>query len=247
MLVRMGFLMHTLRYGRSGGYDAAAFWEDQHRRFGSDFRAVADRPEDETGRYPAQRQAFLDFITTLGCDLDGASCIELGCGNGFWAGVVRAAGAASYRGFDISAAAVRHCQSGIPDGTFDCLDLSRGTMPEGLQADVVFSIDVLQHVVEPELVERFLRNMAIATKPGGMLILTSYLGYGDQFNTPEEDIGLLGLRIPKLRWVHAWDVPTLSRNLIPCELVGRAPFWDKSILAFHRPAEEEGDSPFLSN
>lgn len=234
LLVRMGFLMRSLRYGRRGGYDAAAFWEDQHRRFGSDFRAVADRPEDETGRYPAQRQAFLDFITTLGCDLDGASCIEIGCGNGFWAGVVRSAGASSYRGFDISATAVRYCRSAIPDGTFDCLDLSREPMPEGLQADLVFSIDVLQHVVEPELVERFLRNMATATKPGGMLILTSYTGYGDQFNTPAEDIGFRGFSVSKLRWVHAWDVPTLSGHLAPYALVAQAPFWDKSILAFRQ-------------
>ena len=233
--------MRTFRYGRRGGYDAATFWDDQHRRFGSDFRAVADRPEDEMVRYPAQRRAFLDFLTTLGCDLEGATCIELGCGNGFWAGVVRSAGAASYRGFDISSAAVRYCRSALPEGTFDCLDLSREAMPEGLQADLVFSIDVLQHVVEPELVERFLRNMAIATKPGGMLILTSYLGYGDQFTTPEEDIGLLGLRMPKLRWVHAWDMPILIRHLTPCELVGQASFWDKSILAFHRPVEEVGE------
>jgi SAM-dependent methyltransferase len=227
-------MIRSLRYGRESGYDAAAFWDDQHRRYGSDFRAVADHLEDGATRYPAQRQAFLTFLEEQRIALRGVSCIELGCGNGFWANVVLTAGAASYRGFDISPTAVRHCRTAIPAATFDCVDLSRETLPSSAQADLVFSIDVLQHVVELPLLERFLDNMRSAVKPDGWIVLTSYIGYGDQFNTPAEDVGVLGLRVPKVRWVHAWDVPTLNRLLAPYTLVAQAPFWDKTILAFRR-------------
>jgi SAM-dependent methyltransferase len=229
-------VIRALRYARKSGYDASAFWDDQHRRYRSDFRAVADRIEDGVTRYPAQRQSFLEFLLAQRIDLRGASCIELGSGNGFWAGVVHEAGAASYRGFDISPTAVRHCRAAIANARFDCVDLSREAIPATPRADLVFSIDVLQHVVEPPLLERFLENMRSVVKPDGWVILTSYIGYGDQFNTPAEDVGLLGLRVSKLRWVHAWDVPTLGRFLDPYVLVAQAPFWDKTILAFRREA-----------
>lgn len=229
-------ILNRIRFARGGSYDAGAFWEDRHARYQSDFRAVADSSEDANDRYPKQKEQFLKLLGTAAIKLDGgANCIEFGCGNGFWAKVVLEAGARSYTGLDISPTAVEHCKQNVPGGSFAQVDLSGENFAPQDPADLVFSIDVTQHIVEEGKLGKFLQNMAGSVKPGGHVVLTSYSGYGDGY-TDDEKTDWIGrfVKVNKLRWVYAWDVPTLKKHLKGCELVASEKFWDKTIFAFVR-------------
>jgi len=225
----------ALRFRKGRAYNARAFWESRHARYGSDFRAVANVSGRVEERYEKQREQFLGFLHKMNIVLSGASCIEVGCGNGFWANVALEAGARWYRGLDISRTAVENCRKAVPDAAFECVDLSEeGYRPEEA-ADLVFSIDVIQHVVEEGRLKTFLSNMVACTRPGGKIAITSYTGFGDEYTDPDDKKVLARfIRLPKLRWVHAWDTPTLERYLTGCELIGAAEFWDKTILAYVR-------------
>ena len=197
---------------------------------------MADSSEDAHDRYPKQKEQFLNFLGTTGIKLDGgANCIEFGCGNGFWAKVVLEAGARSYTGLDISPTAVGHCKQNVPGGSFAQVDLSGENYAPQVPADLAFSVDVTQHIVEEAKLGKFLQNMAGSVKPGGHVVLTSYSGFGDGYTDDEQADWISRLvKVNKLRWVYAWDVPTLKKHLQGCELVASAKFWDKTIFAFVR-------------
>ncbi|MCX6890309.1 MAG: class I SAM-dependent methyltransferase [Verrucomicrobia bacterium] len=226
------------RYRSRSGYDAARFWEQRHQRFQSDFRAVASVPEEEHTRYPKQKQQFLDFLAAQQIGAAGSVCIEFGCGNGFWGQVVLASGAKRYTGMDISATAVAHCQKSVPGGSFRCCDLGSPGEFADIQADMAISIDVTQHIVSEEKLSQFLRNMSTSVCEGGHIIVTSYTGCGNQYTESPNNVILGFFRLPALRWVYAWDVSTIQKHLVGCELVGSASIWDKTILAFRKTGRE---------
>ncbi len=229
-------VLNRLRFARGDHYDAGAFWESRHAKYHSDFRAVANSPADACDRYPKQKAQFLKFLNATGIKVNGAfHCIEFGCGNGFWAQVLLEAGAQSYAGLDISPTAVRNCKNNVPGGNFEHVDLGEEHYAPQKPADLVFSIDVTQHIVEEVKLGRFLHNMVAAAKPGGHLVFTSYSGFGDGY-VDSEKTELIGkwIGVRKLRWVYAWDRPTLEKHLNDCKLVASSVFWDKTLFAFVR-------------
>ncbi|MBB54872.1 MAG: hypothetical protein CMF67_10915 [Magnetovibrio sp.] len=87
-------------------------------------------------------------------EVNGLRVVELGCGSGLLAANIINAGAASYRGVDIAEAAIARARDraaaiGIADKVqFDRADLA--TLKE-LDADVVFSLGLLDWLSDPEL------------------------------------------------------------------------------------------------
>lgn len=234
-------VLNRFRFAKGDHYDPGAFWESRHAKYQSDFRAVADSVDDAHDRYPKQKQQFLGFLDATGIKVkDTAQCIEFGCGNGFWAQVLLEAGAPAYTGLDISTTAVRNCRKNVPCGIFEQVDLGEGSYAPPRPGDLVLSIDVTQHIVEEVKLGTFLRNMEVASKPGGHLVLTSYSGFGDGYADTDK-VELIGkwFGVRKLRWVYAWDVSTLKKHLSGCELVASSAFWDKTIFAFVRRVDSQ--------
>ncbi|MFA6564716.1 MAG: class I SAM-dependent methyltransferase [Verrucomicrobiia bacterium] len=234
--------LNRLRFGKGDSYEAGAFWEYRHARYQSDFRAVADSSDDAHDRYPKQKAQLLKFLDTAGIKLaGGVGCTEFGCGNGFWAKVVLEAGAQSYTGLDISPTAVGHCKQNVPGGVFARVDLGGEDYAPQKPADLVFSIDVTQHIVEEVKLGKFLQNMVAAVKPGGHIVLTTYAGFGDRYTDDDDRIDWIGrfIKVRKLRWVYAWDLPTLKKHLKGCELIAASNFWEKTIFAFVRRCDSK--------
>ncbi|MFC1719534.1 class I SAM-dependent methyltransferase [Pseudomonadota bacterium] len=233
MLRKVKQVFDYLRFAKNGAYDPSKYWENRHAKH-SDDRAVANELEPEKKRYEEQRLSFLEFLHSENIEINGKRCLEFGSGNGFWAQTVLAEGASQYLGFDISETAVKRCASENSEGAkFICADLSSENVEIEQPCDIGFSIDVTQHIVSEEKLEHFLLNLQSSVTSGGHLIVTTYKGYGDRYIDGEEHKILAGLiKIPKLRWVHTWDLPTIQRLLPGCEYVGMAKFWDKVILLF---------------
>jgi len=224
---------YVLRPG-SRRYEPGAYWEGRHAQHGTSPEAVANQADEAEQRYAVQERQFLEFLAANGLSPAGLRCMEFGCGTGFWAQLLLREHASSYVGVDISKTAVANCRKRIPQGTFHCADVSGGEFSTGTPADLVMAIDVTQHVVEETKLARFLGNMPANVRPGGHIIVTSYTGFGDRYADPEEAESFGFIKIPKMRWVYTWDLPTIRRCLAGAELVADAPFWDKHILLFRR-------------
>lgn len=226
-------LIDYIKYTKDGSYDPQAYWESRHAKY-TDDRAVANELEPEKQRYDEQRKQFLKFLNSEDVRLKGSKCLEFGCGNAFWAETVLSEGASKYLGLDISKTAIERCSAkNLSNASFACLDVSTEPFETAEKYDVGFSIDVTQHIVDEQKLKLFLANLQSSVKPGGHLILTSYKGYGDRFIDEETHKTVAGIiKVPKFRWVHTWDLPTIEHLLPNCRCLGIAKFWDKVILHF---------------
>ena len=227
-------ISESIHFCTRKGYNEELYWENIHHRYNSDFRAVGGGPSDaHNGRYPQQKKELLQFLNKLRFNVEKAACIEFGCGNGYWGRMFLEEGAQQYVGVDVSKTAIRNCKKSVPTGIFKRLNLGKSDYDLEVQGDLVFSIDVVQHFVEEMKLEKFLENMVKAVKPAGLIILTSYTGFGDTYSDSQEEIRLLGFfKLPKFRYVHFWDIQTVQKHLQHRPLIAMEKFWDKTILAF---------------
>jgi 2-polyprenyl-3-methyl-5-hydroxy-6-metoxy-1,4-benzoquinol methylase len=94
----------------------------------------------------------------------GGTLLDLGCGAGRLWPMVRHR-FARYVGID----AIRH--EGFPaEGRFIQADLDRPWPVSEFQADVAVAVETIEHLENPR---QFVRHMAAAVKPGGLLVVTT--------------------------------------------------------------------------
>lgn len=100
---------------------------------------------------------------------------DLGCGNGYLAGVVAGLGH-EVCGLDSSAEGIRLAKEHHPQLQFHCLSLYDDLKAHlGDEFDAVISSEVIEHLYDPR---KFLKNAYALLRPGGRLILsTPYHGY----------------------------------------------------------------------
>ena len=139
--------------------------------------------------------------------LAGRTSLDVGCGAGLLAEPLARLGAA-VTGIDAAPENVAAARAHAALGGLS-IDYRAGSLPTvaGERFDLVTSLEVIEHVVEPE---RFVAGLAAAVAPGGLLILST------PNRTPLSRLALIGLaegtgRIP--RGTHDWH-----RFLTPAEL-----------------------------
>ncbi len=126
------------------------YWEQHYHRGG-------DSGPGSRGELAAYKAGFVnDFVSRHRI----ASVVELGCGDG---AQLALADYPRYLGLDVSATALRSCASRFAaDPTKSFVPYSPGAFadPQGLlAADLGLSLDVLFHLVEPEIFETYLRDL----------------------------------------------------------------------------------------
>lgn len=215
------------KYNTQEGYREDKYWEDRHKQFEGDFRAVASYSEEEKLRYPKQKQQLLEILEVHNVSIAGRHAVEFGSGNGYWGGVMLEAGAASYTGIDISQTAVDYCQKQFPKGQFIRHHL--GDLPVKLDRryNLVCSIDVTQHVVERPKLMQFLSDMQNCAENGSLIFCTSYL-------TENEEEAGVRKKSMNVNFVVAWSVKAISEGFSNCDLIRIHDFWDKSLLVYKK-------------
>lgn len=100
---------------------------------------------------------------------------DLGCGNGYLAGLLAGMGH-RVSALDSSGEGIRIAKEAYPAIDFRCLSLYEDLAAHlGSDFDVVISSEVIEHLYDPRT---FLRNASAIMKKGGTLILTTpYHGY----------------------------------------------------------------------
>lgn len=174
----------------------------------------------------------------------GKRFLDVGCGNGFWAGRLRALGA-TVVGLDGAANGIAIARAEHPEVRFEERFATETLLAElGEEPfDGIISIEVVEHLYDPR---GFMRGCVAALKPGGTIVLTTpYHGYlknlaisladkWDDHMNPLWDGGHLKL----------WSRASLTRLLAEAGLtdmkfrgMGRVPFlWKGMAISGRKPA-----------
>jgi 2-polyprenyl-3-methyl-5-hydroxy-6-metoxy-1,4-benzoquinol methylase len=170
-------LYENLRYATDDDYKAVEYWRNRHGRFGFDNRGVGDYTMTV-----AENQAILDEGTALllrlceeaGVDLSCASVLDVGCGIGHYAGVLRDAGVRSYTGVDIVDTLFAGLRARFPSFTFEEVDVTSKELP-GMH-DLIIMLDVSQHISNSEKFRGAMDNLKRHLKPGGTIVISAIIG-----------------------------------------------------------------------
>ncbi len=175
---------------------------------------------------------------------EGASVLDMGCGNGTFISRFQGRGWNLY-GTDFSPSGIEIARANFPGIDFFLADSSASTgdilMRIG-QVDAIISTEVIEHLYDPK---GFLRNANSLVKPGGIVILsTPYHGYLK--NILLAATGKLDQHFTVL-WDHGhikfWSRKTLSKVLVESGFTdirfmgsGRLPYlWKSMVLRATKP------------
>jgi 2-polyprenyl-3-methyl-5-hydroxy-6-metoxy-1,4-benzoquinol methylase len=128
---------------------------------------------------PEHSHSYLfPIVSRLVADVpQGASVLDLGCGNGSFLSLFQKRGWKLY-GTDFSPTGIEIARQSFPGIDFFLADSTAptGDLLERVgQVDVILSTEVIEHLYDPR---GFLRNAYAVLKPGGMIVLTTpYHGY----------------------------------------------------------------------
>lgn len=95
--------------------------------------------------------------------------LDAGCGNGYLAGVLSAAGY-DVVGFDLSPDGIEIAKKEYPDLLFETRSVYDDLSDVAADVDVVVSSEVIEHLFSPQ---SFLDNIFKAMQPGAVIILTT--------------------------------------------------------------------------
>lgn len=182
-------------------------------------------------------------IDMLPAPLAGKRVLDVGCGNGFWAGQLAKRGA-TVVGLDGSVAGITIARSRYVGVRFEQMYATESLLSDlGEQPfDGILSVEVVEHLVDPR---GFMKGCVEALRPGGTLVLTTpfhgYLknlaiaiaGKWDSHLNPLWDSGHLKL----------WSRATLAALMTEAGLtdikfrgMGRVPFlWMGMAMSGRRP------------
>jgi len=157
-------------------YRADKYWKNRLDKYGLDLRGVGNctlSSEENERQYREAERVFLDFCRAEAIELKNARVLDIGCGTGFYAEVLRNQGVRAYTGLDITDALFDQLRARYPDFTFMQGDITR-SIPPG-PYDLILMIDVTQHIVDAERFSSAMRNVSRALAPQGTLVVTAWL------------------------------------------------------------------------
>jgi len=137
------------RLGSRRTFESQSYWKERYRKGGT----------SGAGSYGRLAQFKSEVINDFVAENAVESVIEFGCGDGNQLSLYELP---RYIGLDVSPDIVAQCRERFADDPSKTFHLSA---PEGLQADLAMSIDVLFHLTEDEVFERYMRDLfAAATR-----------------------------------------------------------------------------------
>lgn len=160
------------RYAIGDDYDAARYWEDRFRRKGPSLASVGDEGMNEAeigAAYASQAREIFGMLERAGGDLAASRVLEIGCGNGYYAELLRERGLTRYQGLDITDTFFPMLRQRFPGFEYVLGDITAGRVAS--EFDVVLMIDVIEHIVTEAKFRSALANVAAMVAQGGVLAL----------------------------------------------------------------------------
>lgn len=155
------------------GYEAEKYWTDRHNRYRHSFCGVGNLSLSEEANvqdYVAAVDTMRDLLRLVSLDPRGKSALDIGCGNGFWTGILQEWGVKAYVGLDITDALFdllqkRHPQFEFVAGKVQALPLRSGY-------ELITMIDVTQHITDDFELQDILTRVRSLLAENGVFIVT---------------------------------------------------------------------------
>lgn len=205
---RLDSLKGRIRYGNPEDYNAQRYWEDRHSQYGFDLRGVGNRGLT-TAENEAQYREAAEVFQTL-CDRDGISlanktALDIGCGVGFYAGILAEGKVKSYLGIDITDRLFNDLMAHFPGFRFVQNDITAKGLSETF--DLVIMIDVSQHITNDAKFATAMKHVNEAVQPGGTLILTSWLSKEESHSYYEKSRTMADYQAFYPNWTISAPIP----------------------------------------
>lgn len=213
-----------LRYRRGEGYDAERYWRDRFQKYGKSFKAVGHEgltEEENRAMYAEASRLFLGVCRDEGIDLASARVLEIGCGIGFYTGVLSEAGVRDYQGLDVTDAFFGSLAREFPSFRFRKLDVTKQPI-EG-EFDLVVMIDVTEHIVEESKLTFATNNIQSCLSRRGIVLLA-------QPSTLSTEKDLFYLRF--------WSLDDIKRRFPGYSFSEPVPFRKGYLVSIRRPADQ---------
>jgi len=207
-------------YRKGGGYDAHRYWTDRFQKYGSDLRGAGDEGLSEgenRGMYERAGQTFLEVCRRESVDFPRVRVLEIGCGTGFYTGILRAQGVRSYTAVDITDALFDRHREDFPGYTFIRQDVTDSQLDGDF--DLICMIDVIQHIVGDERFRGAMENVKRCLKPGGLFLLTPIHG----------DSG------KKMFYFHTRTLAEIAAHFPDYRFSDPVPFRSTALVAIRKP------------
>jgi len=160
----------------SNDYNPSEYWGKRFKLHKMRLRGVGDKTQTERRnriQYRAGAVSFLDLYCDIGVDFTSSLVLDIGCGNGYYANVLRDLGIKNYLGIDITDVLFPELKGLYPDRSFLKLNVSKEGLPG--KFDLIIMLDVDQHIVDDDLFSATLWNIRANLNVGGYFIVTSLL------------------------------------------------------------------------
>ena len=167
-------LIGPKKYGRENDYDAAGYWDDRLKKYSDSLRGVGDEGKsdaDNIREYVQDEKIFTDKLNLLNLDYNNIRVLDIGCGTGFYADILKKLGVSDYTGIDITDALFEKHKENLPDFTFIKKDFT--TEKHEGQYDLIIMIEVLEHIVNDEKFVFAMNNIKNCMAPKGVFVISS--------------------------------------------------------------------------
>ncbi len=174
---RWSSMTEWLRFRGKRDYRSREYWKYRHTKYGFDLRGVGDKSKshDENVRLLSEGAGvLLDVCRAARVPLGSAAVLDVGCGTGFFAGVLKEHGVKEYLGVDIVDTLFDGLRSKYPGFRFQQLDVA--TEPLSGTYDLILAMDVLQHIVDEKKFAVALENIRSHLRPGGTVVISTDIG-----------------------------------------------------------------------
>ena len=218
----LNYVADRQRYdGDDSDYRAEAYWAQRHARYGFDLRGVGHNglsAADNERMYSRARETFLAACRAEGIRLPNCNVLDIGCGTGFYAEVMRDEGVTRYTGLDIADTLFPDLRRRFDSYTFSKLDVS--VEPIEGEYDLVIMIDVTQHITSDTKFASAMRNVHEHLARDGVFVVTSWL-------RPKARLTFYETARPMEAYREAFDGFRFSKPV---------PFRDKYLFTVRKPA-----------
>ena len=160
------------KYRSKEGYDAQSYWTDRFQRHGGSLRGAGDEGlsnEENEAVYAEAARVVVALCREQGVIFDEARVLDVGCGTGFYAGVLEELGVRDYLGLDITSVLFPELRERFPDFEFVQQDVTEEAIVG--EFDLILMIDVIEHIVDPAKLSKALENVERSLAAEGVLLL----------------------------------------------------------------------------
>lgn len=157
-------------------YNPKTFWDDMLSR-SFDLKGVGHfrkSNEENLKMYEEKKKIINGIIDKNKIAISGKSrVLEIGCGVGYWTEYLKTFGVKDYTGNDIAEISIKNLKENYPDYKFIRGDISETPLEKNTY-DIIFMIDVTQHITDDDKFNAAIANIWNSLKTGGYFFVTMW-------------------------------------------------------------------------